>query len=192
MLGGAVYLDGSALDRYDVDPDGSRWPWYLAPFAIAHLGTVCYRFQRRRWLLERLEISTPAFHRRLEASDPPTSPAVGILLVLQFALVVSFVGGSRLFVPGVLLNVAIAPPLVWRDLAKVRTFHGVAWGWTGYLHPIASALPPMLLIYAIQRYEHLTYAMIVRLWDADPEDVAVDPSELSRLERFSEWLADSR
>lgn len=190
VLGGAVRLDGHTLERYGVDSTGSRWTRYALIFVFAHLGTICYRFTRRLWILEALEISPTAFERQLEAADPPTSRTLGLLYGLQFALVALLVVGSPWFLPGLLLNAVLAPPLVWHDLGRVRAFDGVSWGWPRYLHVVASAVPPLLFVYSLQRYEHLTYAMVVRLWTVDPESIAVDRAELSRIERLSEWLAD--
>lgn len=190
VLGGAVRLDARTLDRYGVDPEGPRWLWYVLLFAFAHLGTISYRFTRRLWILEELEISPSAFDRRMEAANPPTSRALGLLYGLQFAVVGLLVVGSPWFLPGVLLNAVLAPPLVWHDLGRVRDFDGVEWGWPRYLHVVASAVPPFLFVYSLQRYEHLTYAMVVRLWTVDPESIAVDHADRSRLERFGEWLVD--
>lgn len=190
VLGGAVRLDGHTLERYGVDSEDSRWVWYVLLFAFAHLGTVGYRFKRRLWVLEALEISPTAFERQLEAADPPTSRALGLLYGLQFALVGLFFFGSPWFLPGALLNAVLAPPLVWRDLGRVRDFDGVEWGWPRFLHVVAGAVPPLLFVYSLQRYEHLTYATVVRLWTVDPESIAVDRSDLSRLEQFGEWLLD--
>lgn len=188
VLGGAVYLDARSLKRYAVEPAGAQWHWYLSPAVLAHLGTICYRIQRRRWILKARGISVSAFQRQLEAADPPTSRVLGLLCVGQLALVGLFVVGSPLFIPGAVLNAVLTPPLVWRDLGRVRAFDGVEWGWPRYLHVVASAVPPLLFVYSLQRYEHLAYAMVVRLWTVDPESVAVDRADLSRLERFAEWL----
>lgn len=190
LLGGAIYLDRRTLARFGVEPEDGRWRWYLLAALFAHLGTALYRFQRRACILEALGVSRVAFGRQLEAAEPPTSKALGGSLALQFLLVGFVLVGNQWMLAGLFLNAVLAPPLVWWDLRRVRSFEGVAWGWPRYLHVVASAVPPLLFIYAVQRYEHIAYAMVVRLWTVDPESVAVERSELSRVERFGEWLAD--
>lgn len=196
VVGGATYFDVHELeDEYGVEFGDSRYLWYVAPSVSSYLGSMGYKLNRLKAVRQHLGLSASEMGHLVGRLDAPKGYGVRILALLQMLLLVLFVLVPA-DLPIVLLLVAGAfgltllasPPAVWFDLRRVRQIEEIGWGWPGYLHVICSVVPFVVFVYALQRQQHLQYAVLVRVWDADLSEFSVPDEELSTLAKLGDRL----
>lgn len=200
VLGGVMALDVKELNRkYGVEFGDIRYVFYFVPFAVGHLGSLAYRTQRRQQIIESRGFESSALSRTLKQRGINQNYALAGWFFLQLgafialvvvpaekAAVVDFLAAVTLVL--FLVNVIVGPVLVWWDLRAVREIETVSWGWTRYLHISVSAFPYGMFVYLVQRMAHVQCAVIVELWDEDPEEHRIPESEKGTLEKVNDRI----
>lgn len=191
VLGGAIAWDFTDLDgEYELDVGDKRYYWYLSPFILAHLGTLTYRYQRRRALVDHLGLKPSTFQQWGERLDVPAGRPIRAWVAVQLlgsvVLVVAPSAAWLVFLAVVLPNAVVGPLLVWFDLRSVRQVSHVEWGWPRHFHVLFAAIPIASMIYLLQRQEHVAYAALIEAWNAPPDERTADLDSPSRLERWAD------
>lgn len=196
VVGGAIVLDARSLrEQYDIEPDTPRWLWVVAPFVLSHLGSLGYKMTRRNGIRKDLGLSPSEFAHLLDRLDAPNGYGVRGLFVLQLVCV-----GAVLAIPDpspaiawtivglFAFTLVVGPFAVWLDQRQVRAIDEVGWGWPRLLHPPVALLPFGVFVYLVQRQEHLSYALFIRVWDADLSSLEVPDEEQSALHRIADRI----
>lgn len=200
VLGGAMALDVKELNRrYGVEFSNMRYVFYFIPFAVGHLGSLSYRTQRRQQIFKSRGFEPSVLSRMLKQRGINQNYALAGWFFLQLGAfialvvvpaektaVVDFLAAVTLVL--FLVNVIVGPVLVWWDLRTVREIETVSWGRTRYLHIFASAFPFGMFVYLVQRMAHVQCAVIVELWDEDPDEHRIPESEKGTLEKMNDRI----
>ncbi|MEY7848928.1 hypothetical protein AB7C87_06940 [Natrarchaeobius sp. A-rgal3] len=193
VLGGAMALDLSrSRDRFEEygleSPfDSTSYLLCAIPFVIAQLGTLVYRIVRVNKMRSSLGISQSGFNRCVSRRNPSSGRVVGVVFgfqLLSVAVLLFHPIGDWLLLIGLLA----APFAVWYDLRSVRALEYVDWGWPWILHVLLGWLPGATFVYLIKRQQQVQLAALVDVWTTDPVTLEPDPDEMTRSERFADWL----
>lgn len=202
-LGWMMSRDAGKLnEQYGVKIGDMRYLLYLAPITIGHFGSLGYRGFRRQQITKELGLEPSAASRLLKQDYNSSNYALVGWFVLQILVVIVLVAlpmsaevliditaFTALAVFG--LNVIVGPALIWWDLRRIQSVESVEWGCSRYLHILLGTFPFAMLVYLVQRMEHLYYSMLVDVWETPVEELQIEEEEKTRLERFSDSVNET-
>lgn len=201
FIGGGIWSsDKRFKKKYGFAPLKRRLGVYASVFMLGHLGSLfVYRTQRRYAIIDRLGFPRSGFQRTFTEEESISSRVIGLWAVLPLLLFV-----SSFIVPYpslayslvslglwsvVVLNVLVAPVLVWYDVSKVKKHEYVDWGATWILFIFISMAPLGLLVYLAQRNDRLWYAAVAKHWETPIEEFEIPEEEKTRFEKLGDRLS---
>jgi hypothetical protein len=173
----------------------SRYLYYFTPFVLGTLGSLAYRGARRQQVRKHIGFGPGEFDRlKRDLGIPKGRPVrawfllLVVLLVGAILLPESVVG--RAFGYVLLANVVVGPLVSATDLYRLQGVDALEWGPVRFVHPFVAALPLGILVYMVQRDEHVEYSALVVGWTVHPDEYAVPEAEQSLQERLAARLDD--
>lgn len=199
-LGGMMARDAGTLnEKFNAELSDVRYLLYLSPFTLSHASGFAYRAFRRKEILTSRGFEPSAASRLLKEEYHSTNYSLVGWLVLQVIVFIGLlivpssaetllgaIGVALVLVWG--LNLVVGPVLIWLDLRRIRSVESVEWGWTRYLHIMIGAVPFMIFFYLVQRIEHLYYAMLVDIWETPAEELHIEDTDKTRMERLGDRM----